>query len=156
MTENSIARTSVKIRETMNVLEIVRIPIFPFGLVNFHLIMRDNGCILVDSGLPGSEPKIGKVLTKRGLTFKDIKLIVITHAHVDHAGSAYDLRQLSGAPVVAHANDAKHFKGEVSMTFYPTGWFGRLFLKTQLMYEPYKSFTPDILLSNDETLDLTY
>ena len=41
---------------------------------------------------------IGKALREHGLTFTDIKLIVITHAHVDHAGSAGELRTLSGAP----------------------------------------------------------
>lgn len=135
--------------------KIVRIPILPLGLVNAHLILSASGCVLVDAGLPGSAPKIEKALTKHGLTFKDIKLIVVTHAHVDHAGSAYDLRELSGAPVVAHADDAKYFSRDTPMTFCPTGWFGRLFLKTQLMYEPYKGFVPDIQLSKDDTLDIS-
>lgn len=138
----------------MAILRIIRIPILPFGMVNSHLIRGEGGCILVDAGLPGSESKIEKVLTQHGLSFKEIKLIVITHAHVDHAGGAYMLRKLSRAPIVAHADDAKHFSQETQMTFCPTGWFGRLFLKTPLMYEPYKGFTPDILLSNDETFDL--
>ena len=135
--------------------QIIRIPILPLGMVNSHLILGEGGGILVDAGLPGSESKIEKVLTKHGLSFKDIKLIVVTHAHVDHAGSAYALRELSRAPIVAHADDAKHFNRETQMTFCPTGWFGRLFLKTPLMYEPYKGFTPDILLSENDTLDLS-
>lgn len=139
----------------MDEIQIVRIPILPLGLVNAHLVLSARGCILVDAGLPGSAPKIEKVLNKHGLTFKDIKLIVVTHAHVDHAGSAYDLRELSGAPVLAHADDAKHFNREAPMTFCPTGWFGRLFLKTKLVYEPYKGFVPDILLSKDDTFDIS-
>ena len=139
----------------MAALQIIRIPILSFGMVNAHLILGAGGCILVDAGLPGSESKIEKVLTKHGLSFKDINLIVVTHAHVDHAGSAYVLRELSRAPIVAHADDAKHFSGETQMTFCPTGRFGRLFLKTPLMYEPYKAFVPDILLSKDESLDLS-
>jgi hydroxyacylglutathione hydrolase len=119
--------------KTMAELQIIRIPILPLGLINAHLVLSASGCALVDAGLPGSAPKIEKVLIKHGLTFKDIKLIVVTHAHVDHAGSAYDLREVSGAPVVAHADDAKHFSRDTPMTFCPTGWFGRLFLKTRLM-----------------------
>jgi glyoxylase-like metal-dependent hydrolase (beta-lactamase superfamily II) len=95
------------------------------------------------------------VLARHGLSFQDIKLIVVTHAHVDHAGSAYELRELSGAPIVAHLDDAKYFSREVPMTFCPTGWFGRQFLKAPLIYEPYTGFMPDILLSEDETLDLS-
>ena len=89
----------------MTALQIIRIPILPFGMVNSHLILGARGCIFVDAGLPGSESKIEKVLTKHGLTFRDIKLIVVTHAHVDHAGSAALLHELSGAPIVAHEDD---------------------------------------------------
>ena len=124
-------------------------------MVNAHLIVGADGCILVDTGLPGSAAKIEKVLTKHGLTFGDIKLIAITHAHVDHAGSAALLRELSTAPIVAHQDDAEYFSGASPMTFCPTGWFGRLFLKTSLMFEAYKSFVPDILLSNNDVLDLS-
>lgn len=139
----------------MTASQITRIPILPFNIVNAHLIHGKAGCVLVDAGLPGSEHKIEKTLSKNGLTFKDIKLIVITHAHVDHAGSAYVLRELSRAPIVAHANDAKHYSRETPMTFCPTGWFGRQFLKTPLIHEPYKDFAPDILLSNNDTIDLS-
>lgn len=139
----------------MTALQIIRIPILPFGMLNSHLILGAGGCILVDAGLPGSESKIEKALTRRGLSLKAIKLIVVTHAHVDHAGNAARLRELSGAPIVAHQGDAKHFRRETPMTFCPTGWFGRLFLKIPLMFEPYKAFEPDILLSNGDTLDLS-
>jgi hydroxyacylglutathione hydrolase len=138
----------------MTAVKIIRIPILPFNMVNAHLIVGPNGCILVDAGLPGSERKIDKILAREGLSFEDIKLIVITHAHVDHAGSAALLRDLSGAPILAHAGDAKHFSRETPMTFCATGWFGRLFLKTRLMVEPYIGFSPDILLSDQDVFDL--
>lgn len=113
----------------MTALQIIRIPILPAGLVNAHLILGPKGCILVDAGLPGSEAKIEKVLTKHGRSFRDITLIVITHAHVDHAGNAALLRELCGAPIVAHEEDAEYVRRDTPMTFCPTGWFGRLFLK---------------------------
>ena len=40
------------------------------------------------------------------------------------------------------------------MTFCPTGWFGRVFLKTGLVNEPYRGFAPDILLSGTDSIDL--
>ena len=133
---------------------VMRIPILPLGMVNAHLVCSEQGCILVDAGLPGSEKRIQRALRSAGLSFKDIKLIVVTHAHVDHAGSAASLRELSGAPIVAHAGDAKHYSGEVPMTFCPTGWFGRVFLKTGLVMQPYMRFAPDILLSGADSFDL--
>lgn len=139
----------------MSDYQVIRVPILPFGLVNAHLVKGPSGCILVDTGLPGSERKIGKVLKSLGLTFSDIKLIVITHAHVDHAGGAAKLRSLSQAPIVAHEGDLKYYLREQPMNFCSTGWFGRLFIKTGLMYEPYQAFKPDILLTAGKTLDLT-
>ncbi len=138
----------------MAAVQIVRIPILPFGMINCHLIIGAKGCILVDAGLPGSAGKIGKALRRHGLAFNDIRLIVITHAHVDHAGEGARLRELSGAPIVAHRGDLSHYTQETPMTFCATGWFGRWFLKTGLILEPYTPFVPDILLEHDAQLDL--
>lgn len=138
----------------MAALKIIRIPILPFRMVNCFLILGEEGCILVDTGLPGSESKIGRALKKCGLSFKDIKLIVITHAHVDHAGSAARIRELSSAPIVAHEGDLKHYTREVPMTFCPTGWFSHVFKATGLILQPYTAFIPDILLTKDEVMDI--
>jgi hydroxyacylglutathione hydrolase len=138
----------------MSSIRIVRISILPFGMVNCHLIISPHGCILIDTGLPGSDSKIARALRRHGLSFADIKLIVITHAHVDHAGSADGVRALSGAPIVAHQGDLCYYTQEKAMTLCPTGWFGRLFLKTGLIRRPYAPFTPDILLAADQCLEL--
>jgi glyoxylase-like metal-dependent hydrolase (beta-lactamase superfamily II) len=133
---------------------VIRIPVLPFGLVNAHLVRSNSGCILVDTGLPGSERKISRALERIGMNFKDIKLIVVTHAHVDHAGSAARMRSLSGAPILAHAGDAPYYARTAAMSFCPTGWFGRLFIKTNLMVEPYEPFAPDVLINEDAPVDL--
>jgi hydroxyacylglutathione hydrolase len=138
----------------MSAPRITRISILPFGMVNCHLIIGEQGCIVVDTGLPGSSAKIGKTLKRHGRSFADIRLIVITHAHVDHAGSAARLRELSGAPIVAHQDDLCHYTQATPMTFCSTGWFGRVFLKTGLILQPYTPFVPDILLVADERLAL--
>ena len=133
---------------------IIKIPVLPFGLINCHLVIDAEGCVLVDTGLPGSEAKIGRVLKKHGLGFQDIKLMVVTHAHVDHAGSAAKLRELTGAPILAHAGDLDYYEQRKKMSFCETGWFGRLFMRTGLILQPYTPFTPDILLLDDTRVDL--
>lgn len=138
----------------MATLKIVHVSVLPFRIVNCFLILGGEGCILVDTGLPGSESKIERVLKKYDLSFKDIKLIVITHAHVDHAGSAARMRELSGAPIVAHEGDLKHYMREVPMTFCTTGWFSHVFKATGLILQPYTAFRPDILLTKDEVMDI--
>jgi glyoxylase-like metal-dependent hydrolase (beta-lactamase superfamily II) len=134
---------------------IVRIPILPLKIVNAHLIIGSKGCLLIDAGLPGSVKKVEKILLENGLAFKDIRAIVITHAHVDHAGGAAELRDQSRAPIIAHEGDLPQFKREVPMTFCPTGWAGRLFFRTPLPRQSYTAFEPDVLLSNGHSFDLS-
>lgn len=134
---------------------IIKISILPFGLVNCHLILTTKGCVLVDTGLPGSEAKIERILKRYGRGYRDVTLIVVTHAHVDHAGSAARLRELTGAPILAHAGDLDYYEQRKKMTFCETGWFGRFFMRTGLILQPYAPFTPDILLDNNTDIDLT-
>ena len=138
----------------MSDTQITRIPIFPFGMVNAYLIRGEAGCILVDTGIPGSEKKVDRVLKQHGVKFRDIKLIVVTHAHTDHAGAAARLRSLSGAPILAHYADVDFFTRKREMTLCPTGPFGRFFIKTPLPHQPYEAFEPDIMMRDGETTGL--
>lgn len=133
---------------------IITIPILPFGMVHCHLIIGPRGCVLVDTGIPGSEKKIAHALMQRGLSFRDVKLIVITHAHTDHAGSAARLRELTGAPVLAHADDLDYYECRKEMTYCVAHWWGPLFLRSGVPGEPYQPFTPEILLRDDASFDL--
>ena len=133
---------------------IVRVPILPLGIVNAHLLIGTSGCVLIDAGLPGSSAKFERVLSTQGLSFKDVRAIVVTHAHVDHAGGAAELRERTRAPIIAHEDDLRYYKREEPMKFCPTGWVGRLFLKTPAPHQVYPAFEPDVLLSSHQTLDL--
>ncbi len=96
-----------------------------------------DGYILVDCGIPNSETKIGNALKQNGLAFTDINLIVVTHAHGDHAGSAFKLRELCQAPVLAHQADLPYYLLEKKMQFCSTGLFGKQLLKTGIPLQPY-------------------
>ena len=78
-----------------------RVPILPFGMVNAHLISAGDGSVLVDAGLRDTEKRVARALGGIGRDFRDIRLIVVTHAHVDHAGNAargaQQRRDLAGA-----------------------------------------------------------
>lgn len=133
---------------------VLPVSILPFGMVNAFIVPSEGGCILVDAGLPDSLPKFERALESLGRTLSDVRLIVVTHGHIDHAGCAAALREKSGAPIVAHADEIPFLSGQKAMTFCPTRPFGRLFLKTGAAQRPYQRFRPDIVLSEHRDLDL--
>lgn len=67
------------------------------------LITSPNGHVLVDGGLPESAALIVANVLKVGFQMKDVKLIVNSHVHFDHAGGLAELQKLSGARVAALA-----------------------------------------------------
>jgi glyoxylase-like metal-dependent hydrolase (beta-lactamase superfamily II) len=66
-----------------------------------YLLRHDGGVLLVDTGMPGLGAATLDVLRGQALTH-----IVLTHRHVDHAGSAAEIAALTGAPVYAGRADA--------------------------------------------------
>ncbi len=137
----------------MAVTRITRVPIMPLGMVNAFIAHTPDGAVLIDTGLPGSEDKVAAALKRVGLSFPDISLIVVTHGHIDHAGNAARLRELTGAPILIQAQEAPFCARDAEMTFCPTGAFGRLFLRTGVAQRPYPGFAADIVLADGETLD---
>lgn len=65
------------------------------------LIASPDGHVLIDGALPESAPRIAASIRALGFRVEDIKLIVNSHAHFDHAGGIAELQKLSGARVAA-------------------------------------------------------
>lgn len=70
-----------------------------------YLIESANGLTLLDAGSPGNEDKVLGKMAEIGRS--DLGLIFITHAHLDHYGSAAAVRRLTGAQIVIHNEDAE-------------------------------------------------
>jgi metallo-beta-lactamase class B len=71
------------------------------------LIASNKGSILLDGALPQSAPLIAASIAKLGFRVENIRLIVNTHAHFDHAGGIAALQRASGASVVASPSGAR-------------------------------------------------
>lgn len=67
------------------------------------LVKSDGGHVLVDGGTPEAGPLILENLRKLGVEPADVKAIVLSHAHFDHAGGLAALQDATGAPVFALA-----------------------------------------------------
>ncbi|GAB7046787.1 MBL fold metallo-hydrolase [Catenuloplanes indicus JCM 9534] len=81
------------------------------GFVHAHLVVTDDGVVLVDTGLPGRSGRVGAALRELRREIGDITAILVTHRHADHVGGLAALRRESGARVVAHERDAPSIDG---------------------------------------------
>ncbi|WP_223464439.1 subclass B3 metallo-beta-lactamase [Massilia soli] len=71
------------------------------------LITSPQGHVLLDGAVPASAPFIEKNIRELGFKVEDIKLILNSHAHIDHAGGIAALQRASGALVAASAHGAQ-------------------------------------------------
>jgi len=77
----------------------------PHGLGVF-LVTASTGDVLIDGGVPGDAELIEGNIHDLGIDLHDIKWILNTHAHSDHAGGLAQLAHDTGAQVIAGAADA--------------------------------------------------
>jgi metallo-beta-lactamase class B len=89
------------------------------------LIASDKGLILLDGGLPQSAPLIDASIRKLGFRTEDLRLIVNSHAHFDHAGGIAALQRASGAVVAASASGARAIESGEPPADDPQYAFGR-------------------------------
>lgn len=77
------------------------------GVANTFIVEDSRGVVVVDAGMPHRASSIVHALRARGHAPQDVRLILITHGHIDHAGSALALKELTGAPIALHRGDAR-------------------------------------------------
>ena len=137
--------------------KIIQLSIFPFGMINCFLIKGETKHVLVDTGVPGSEQKIIKQLIKHNINLEDIGLIVITHGHIDHFGSAGELKDILKVPVLTHNLDKGALLTGKSMlgTLKPNHKIWEVILKPKIAKDKASSCLPDIILNEHEEYDLS-
>jgi metallo-beta-lactamase class B len=111
-------------------------PIAPFHIIanvyfvgtaqlGCYLIATPAGDILIDGALPESAPRIERNIATLGFRMHDIKFLLNTHAHYDHAGGLPELKRASGALMIASAGDAPNLRSGLTDSF-GAGWDQRV------------------------------
>jgi metallo-beta-lactamase class B len=62
-----------------------------------YLITTPQGLILINSNLTSSVPQIKKNVEALGFHFNDVKILLISHGHWDHAAGSAEIKRLTGA-----------------------------------------------------------
>jgi hydroxyacylglutathione hydrolase len=114
----------------------------PVRGTNCYLLRGDDGVVLIDPGPPGSAPAIITRMAEAGIGPDTVRLILVTHGHLDHYGGVAGIKAWCGAPVAAHPitpgftqnrrnalPPAQTFQGSLIRLFY-------------LLLAPFVPFTP--------------
>jgi glyoxylase-like metal-dependent hydrolase (beta-lactamase superfamily II) len=115
---------------------------------NVYIVIDGKDVTVIDTGMPKNAEKILAYAKGIGLEPSRISKIILTHCHVDHAGSAYELKRITGAKVAIHKDDADYVSGRKAMP-PPKGGFGML-LKLFSMFFKFTPVQPDIMLEEKD------
>ncbi|MFB3766643.1 MAG: MBL fold metallo-hydrolase [Methanotrichaceae archaeon] len=74
-----------------------------YSSANYYLIGRNTLRLLIDVGWPGTLSKLRNNLKRKRLQIKDIKYLLATHYHPDHAGLAQEIK-LRGVQLIVLEN----------------------------------------------------
>jgi metallo-beta-lactamase class B len=121
-------------------------PIYYVGTrgLGVYLIKTSEGLILLNGAMPASKKLISESIHKLGFKMKDIRLILVSHSHVDHTGTIADSKKLSGAPVVVMESGVELLKSGGKLDYL----FGE---KPDMHFEP---VTADRVLKDGEMVTL--
>nr|WP_136251364.1 MBL fold metallo-hydrolase [Ningiella ruwaisensis] len=125
---------------------------------NIFLVEYKHGCMLLDGACKADLSVVSKYFEQRlKRPLSDLKVVMVTHMHPDHAGCAHLLRKLSGCKVICGYFDEHWYKGIKGALSHLTDialshWVaGRLGIKRRLIWYPRK-LKPDLMLQNKENI----
>ena len=108
-----------------------------------HLVDTGSGLILLDTGYQHGLYITIDNIYRLGFDPHDIKMILLTHGHIDHFGAARALKELTGAKIAIGKADEAYANGELDLSF-----------AKELGMEYNETFQPDILLSDGDEITL--
>jgi metallo-beta-lactamase class B len=110
--------------------------------VTSFLIVTSQGLILIDGGFVETAPQILGNLAALGYQPSDVKVLLNSHAHFDHAGGLGQLKRVTGAQLVA---------GKADSALLAAGGHGDFFFRDRLTFPP---VTVDRSVSDGDRVEL--
>lgn len=129
------------------------------GYIQHIFLIEDAGGLLLLDGCSRADVTMVCDYITDTLTrpLSDLKLVVVTHMHPDHAGGAHKLREMTGAQIAAHPKAARWYAGvmgraahiiDVALMYWVAERLGKG--KRMTWYSPI--LKPDILLDDTQSL----
>ncbi|MCG6964360.1 MAG: MBL fold metallo-hydrolase [Acidobacteria bacterium] len=77
-------------------------------IATFLMPAPDGGFVLIESGPGSTLPALQAGVEAAGFALADLRAVLLTHIHLDHAGAAGELARRTGATVYAHPEGIRH------------------------------------------------
>jgi len=124
----------------------------PMGACQSYII-RGEGAVMIDSGTPKKKDAFIKGIESASINPESINLLILTHGHWDHIGSAREIKELTGASIAMHKNDQKWLeKAQKPLPPGVTLW-GKIFIRLLAPFMPFIHIPPvnvDIALGDED------
>lgn len=124
--------------------------------LNSCYIIRGKNTIMVDGGMPDKINVFRRRLKRLYIHPEEIKLIVLTHSHFDHSGSANAIREFTGAKVVIHESEKAFLENREFAMIKGVDTWGKITLPLLRPFFKRISFPevkPDIIVTDEYSLN---
>lgn len=132
-------------------MEIIRgIHAVPGTHISRVYLIEGDDLTLIDTGLPWSAGRVLRYIRRIGRHASELRRILMTHSHPDHAGGAHGILKRSGARVIAHRADTREHRRYDAHVLAYLGMFPQIDT-----YLPLLKYTPvNHLPEEDEILPI--
>lgn len=125
---------------------------------NIFLVEYPDKCMLLDGCSRADFDTLSDFFDRQlGRPLSDLKVVVVTHMHPDHAGCAHYLRRKTGCKIVSCDKPSQWYKGLTGRFAHITDMFLALWVaskmkrpKQNIWYHPH--LHPDICLTDQQTI----
>jgi hydroxyacylglutathione hydrolase len=124
------------------------------GFVNAYLLKAEDGFILVDTGIGDHWKKLESELLTLGCLPERLKLVVLTHGDLDHAGNCKKLQEKYGIKIAMHQDDLEMVSSGKLRPRDSRTLSGKIIpWIAPILTSPFECFEPDLFLQEGDRLD---
>jgi len=96
------------------------------GMVCFYLLEQDGECAIIETGTSYGVANLAQVMAVRGLAPEQVRYVIPTHVHLDHAGGAGSMMAaFPNAQLLIHPRGARHMAEPERLIASAMGVYGQ-------------------------------
>ena len=100
-------------------------------------VLKGDGVIAIDAGEPKKGAVFKHALEAAGINPHDVNLVVLTHGHWDHIGSAMEIKSLTGAALTMHQSEVHWLENSLTPLSPGVTPWGKVFTALHKVFMPF-------------------